>query len=349
MKKKVIIISGLAIVLIGAVISINAGTPKPSRKINGVSFVAPPRPIVNDQMAPITQINADWAAIIPYAFSRARLPEVTFDYEHQWWGERLEGSAKTIEYAQNLGLKVMLKPHVWVVQQGWAGDFDLDSEEKWKRWEKGYSEYIMTYAQLADSMNVEIFCIGTEFRKAVVKRPDFWKGLIRKVKKVYEGEVTYAANWDNFHKVDFWNELDYIGIDGYFPLSNQRTPEVNHLVNRWDSVIQVMTSYHKKYEKPILFTEYGYQSIDFSTDGHWKYSQDTLSVNLQAQDNAYEALFQALWTKDWFAGGFLWKWHAQHEEYGGASCKRFTPQNKPSEQTIKKWYSQKKSRTSRDL
>ena len=322
--------------------------PESVSKINGVSFVAPPRPIVNDQMIPIQQVNAEWAAIIPYAFSRPGLPEVTFNYPQQWWGERLDGAAKTITYSQNLGLKVMLKPHVWVMQQGWAGDYDLEGEEKWARWEKGYAKYIMTYARLADSMNVEMLCIGTEFRKAVVKRKAFWEKLIKDVRTVYDGKVTYAANWDNFHKVEFWDDLDFIGIDGYFPLSTSKTPSVNMLVNKWDSVIQVLERYHVKYKKPILFTEYGYQSIDYTTDGHWKYQQDTLAVNLQGQANAYEAFFQALWSKEWFAGGFLWKWHAQHEEYGGPSCKRFTPQNKPAEATIKKWYTNKKSRASRD-
>lgn len=349
MMKKILLIAGAVGISVVAVLNINANTPKKLEKINGVSFVAPPRPIERDQMLPIKQIDADWTAIIPYAFSKAGLPEVNFGYEHQWWGEQMEGAAKTIEYSKDLGMKVMLKPHVWVMQQGWAGDFDLDSEEKWQRWEKGYSNYILSYAQLADSMNVEVFCIGTEFRKAVVKRPKFWKMLIQDVREIYSGDVTYAANWDNFHNVDFWAELDYIGIDGYFPLSDAKTPTVNHLVTRWDSVVQVLNQYHIKYEKPILFTEFGYQSIDYATDGHWKYNKDTLSVNLEAQSNAYEALFQALWNKEWFAGGFLWKWHSGHEHIGGASCKEFTPQNKPTEVTIKKWYGQKKSQTSRDF
>ena len=34
-----------------------------------------------------------------------------------------------LKKAQELGLKTMLKPHVWVIEQGWPGEFDLESNE----------------------------------------------------------------------------------------------------------------------------------------------------------------------------------------------------------------------------
>jgi hypothetical protein len=69
-------------------------------------------------------------------------------------------------------------------------------------------------------------------RNAVAKRPEYWSQLIKKIKKIYF-KLTYAANWDDFDKVPFWNELDYIGIDAYFPLSNATTPSVLELNDAW--------------------------------------------------------------------------------------------------------------------
>ena len=309
-----------------------------SPKVNGVSFVAPSRYIDQNIMTPVLDTKSNWIAITPYAFSSGNSPTINYNYSQQWWGERKEGTIATIQYAQALKLKVMLKPHVWVRGQGWTGDFKLDSNEDWEKWEKSYSDYILPLAKIANSLNVEMLCIGTEYRKAATLRPKFWRKLIVEVRKIYSGKVVYAANWDNYKNVVFWDQLDFIGIDAYFPLSSKRTPSVEELNKNWLGIKSEIKNFSKKWNKPILFTEFGYQSIEYTTDGHWKYNQDTLSVNLQNQVVAYQSIFDTFWEEPWFHGGFLWKWHSNHSRAGGVENKRFTPQNKPAQKTIRDWY-----------
>ena len=308
-------------------------------KINGVSFVAPPRYIDQEEMSSMLDINANWVAIIPYAFATGNLPAITYNHVNQWWGERKEGAIRTIEYAHNQGQKVMLKPHVWVRGQGWAGDFQLQTNAQWDEWGKSYSEYILTYAKIADSLNVEMFCIGTEYRKSATLRADIWRKLIVDVRKIYNGKVIYAANWDNYQNIAFWDDLDYIGIDAYFPLSKHKFPDLKHLNAKWDSIKINIKNFSDKWEKPIIFTEFGYKSIDYVVDGHWKYDEDTLSVNTKNQVVAYRAIFDTFWKEPWFYGGFLWKWHADHRRAGGMDNEHFTPQNKPAQKTIRDYYS----------
>jgi hypothetical protein len=309
-----------------------------SNKINGVSFVAPSRYIDQKVMAPLLDVKANWTAITPYAFSSGNTAEVVFGHNRQWWGEGKSGTIATISYAKALGLKVMLKPHVWVRGQGWAGDFQLDTDAEWDAWGKSYSEYILTFAKIADSLHVEMLCIGTEYRKSASQRPDIWRKLIRDVRKIYSGSVVYAANWDNYEHIEFWDQLDYIGIDAYFPMSTRKSPHLAELNNKWQSTKNNIEAFSKRWDKPVLFTEFGYQSIDYASDGHWNYDQDTLSVNLKNQATAYQAIFDTFWEESWFHGGFLWKWHSDHANVGGAKNKRFTPQNKPAQQTITDWY-----------
>ena len=66
------------------------------------------------------------------------------------------------------------------------------------------------------------------------------------------------------------------------------------------------------------------------------------SVNLEAQANLLEGLYQSVWEEDWFAGGFLWKWFIINEKVGGTDDNQFTPQNKPVLQLISKQYSTQK-------
>ena len=149
-----------------------------SQKIDGVSFVSAPTAIPDSCFMPIRRVKADWVAIIPYAFSRIGQGYVTYDNPRQWYGERPKGTKELISQARKSELKVMLKPHVWVLGQGWAGDFELTQEKEWEVWERDYENYILNYASMAQEMKVELFCIGTEYRKVVLARPEFWCQLI---------------------------------------------------------------------------------------------------------------------------------------------------------------------------
>ena len=307
-------------------------------RLNGVCLVAPPDPLSPEDMLPVQEIGANWVAVVPYAFSYGDGdPRISYNNARQWWGERKEGVVATIQYAHDAGLNVMLKPHVWVRGQGWPGDFTLDSEEKWQQWEKEYASYLSTITQIADSMNVAMLCIGTEYRHAVVERPAFWKHLIHEIRQTYSGKLTYAANWDNFEKIAFWGELDYIGIDAYWPLCERRTPTFATLAEGWEAPFQQIKGIHQQYQKPVLFTEYGYESRDYVARGHWQSSEEGV-VNMEAQRRAYQVLYDTFWDQPWFAGGFLWKWFPNHEEAGGDDHTGYTPQNKPALAVIKKTY-----------
>lgn len=307
-------------------------------RINGVSLVNPPRVISADEMGEVKRINAEWVAVIPYAFSRSGKPGVSFDNQGQWWGERKEGSCKLIEYAHSHNLKVMLKPHVWVRGEGWTGDYKLSAEADWKTWEADFSEYIMNYAKVADSLGVEMLCIGTEYRIPAKERPEFWRGLIKNIREVYSGKLTYASNWDNYENITWWNELDYIGIDAYFPLVEGAHPTVKEIEEGWKPIKTKLSSFSHKWNKPILFTEYGFQSANGAAGKHWELDKSSENTNEQLQADAYEATYRALMKESWFAGGFLWKWHFTYTGGGRWRGTEWTPQNKPAEKVIARWY-----------
>ncbi len=309
-------------------------------RINGICFVAPNHPVDTSHIMPIRRVNANWIAVTPYAFTRPNDPSITFDHPRQWHGERTEGTIQTLTKAREVGLKVMLKPHIWVRGQGWAGEYNLDSEEKWKTWEEQYTHYIMTFARIADSMNVEMLCIGTEYKIAVQQRPNYWRNLIDSIKTVYNGQLTYAANWDNYERVEFWDMLDYIGIDAYFPLDTAKNPAMNTLIKKWAPIKKSLKNWSDKHQKPILFTEYGYRSMDYTAAGHWQMDNQQAVPNMTGQQQALKALWTTFWSEKWFAGGFLWKWHARHYKAGGTTDSHYTPQNKPAETAVKQWYGQ---------
>jgi hypothetical protein len=161
--------------------------------------------------------------------------------------------------------------------------------------------------------------------------------LIKKIRTVYKGKLTYAANWDNYQTVPFWQELDYIGVDAYFPISDQKTPDLITIKTAWDRWKLELSTLSRKQNKQILFTEYGYISADYAGLEPWKNAGDDREVNQQAQHLLFKGLFDAVWQEDWMAGGFIWKHHAE-KSYRRGYEKRFTPQNKKAAQTIAKTY-----------
>lgn len=309
-------------------------------KINGVSFVSSRQPIDESHTNPVAHLNANYAAVMPFGFIRdLNSPEVKFNGDTQWYGERKAGAEQYIAELRKKHIKIMLKPQIWIGHGQFTGYIKMDNEADWKILEASYSKFILEYADLATKTNAELFCIGTELENFITSRPDYWYNLIKEVKAIYKGKLTYAANWDEFKRTPFWDKLDYIGIDAYFPVSDSKTPTVEESLEGWKIHFQEIKAKQETFNKPILFTEFGYRSVDYTGKEPWKSDRSMNQVNLEAQTNATIALFDAFWEEDWFAGGFIWKWFHNHETAGGEDNSRFTPQNKPAEALIRKQYS----------
>ena len=171
-------------------------------KINGVSFVGPPREIDSAEISlPKRIINSNYLCLMPYGSIPEGSTELKYNSEWQWWGEKTKGAATMIKLSKEQGYKIMLKPHIWKKHGAFTGHHTYRTKNEWEAFEKSYSTYILDFAALAEK--VELFCIGTEWGEFVQERPEYWLTLIKEVKKVYTGKLTYAANWDEYKKVPF--------------------------------------------------------------------------------------------------------------------------------------------------
>jgi hypothetical protein len=330
------------IVLAACFFSCSSVQEKPFRyegtKMEGVSFVAPRDSILDSCYLPVRQINAEWVSLMPYGFVREGSSDFVYGHnnEWKWWGESPRGVAHCVEMAHKNGLKVMLKPHMWVGHGTFTGHFDLETEEEWQIFEKQYGNYLLDFARIADSTGVDLYCIATEMQTSVKKRPKFWSEIIREIKKIYKGPLTYAENWDSYQQVPFWDELDYIGVDAYFPLSEQRSPSVEELRKGWKQHLKELGKFATIHRKPILFTEFGYLSTDYATRRPWE-TDRSQPENEQLQATAYRVLFEEVWNKDWMAGGFVWKWFPNLKPDSKARDP-YSPQNKPAALVLNEFY-----------
>jgi hypothetical protein len=285
----------------------------------------------------VQQVNANWVALMPYAFMRnVDSPEIQYNRERQWKGERIDGIKETALVFKVKGIKVMLKPHLWIGRGQFTGHVTMKTEEDWKMLEEQYEAYILDFAKAAEDADFEMFCIGTELNGFVKNRPEYWDSLIQKIKSVYKGKLTYAENWDSYQNVPFWKELDYIGVDAYFPISSKQTFTVKDIEKGWTKHKRQIKSLSDDIGKPVLFTEYGYRSTDYTAKEPWAHMEEE-PVNNENQKIALQGLYNVFWKENWFAGGFLWKWY-DHENAGGENDDDYTPQHKPAEELIRSVY-----------
>lgn len=116
-----------------------------------------------------------------------------------------------------------------------------------------------------------------------------WRNIIKNTRKYYKGKLTLAANFDNYNEVNFWNDLDYIGINAYFPLRKieRKSIESDSLYKKlnkgWDSIFNLINEFKINQnitDKPLFFTELGYTKKENCTTAPWKgYGYSLLSNN----------------------------------------------------------------------
>ena len=323
MKRK----QGLLLLLI----LLNFSCKSQTKKMNGVSFVASRETITSKHVNPVLKVQSNYVALMPFGFiKKISSPKIVYNTNKQWFGETKSGLLQYAKKFQKEKVSIMVKPHIWVWRGEFTGNIKMDSEENWRILEESYTQFILTYAKAAENLNADIFCIGTELEQFVANRPIYWQKIIKEIRKIYKGKLTYAANWDEFKRVTFWKDLDFIGIDAYFPLSNKKSPTIAEYELGWKLHKSEILKVQKQFNKPVIFTEFGYRSVDFNGKKPWDSKKVEGAVNLEAQANALQAIYNQFWNEEWFSGGFLWKWFHKHDEVGGEKNNRFTPQNKPA-------------------
>lgn len=263
----------------------------------------------------IVDIGANWISQTPFGWMKEyNSTEVVLNNKRAWWGETDRGIKHTATLAHEANVKTILKPHIWL-HRGESGkfraDIEMDNEEAWDQWFLSYGNWIKHYAKLAEESNIEVLCIGTELHQTV-KRTKEWRSLIQDIRAIYSGQITYAANWyQEFEDVAFWDDLDFIGIQGYFPLSNDTPPTKKELIKGWKKPKAKLKKIAKQYNKKVVFTEIGYKNTADAAKEPWTWPQDmdeSVVISDETQEICYEALFESLWEEPWFDGLYIWKW-----------------------------------------
>jgi hypothetical protein len=312
-------------------------------RIRAVTLDARKRP-APDVLPHLKRLGATHVALVTFGFQSApATPNIRMHTGGGWYSESDAGIRRIARRVDSLGMGLILKPHLWIGGYDEDGQsrhrVGFDSEKKWRAWEKQYHRFMMHYARLAEETSASVLVVGTELARPVRERSAFWRRLIRDVRAVYGGKLTYAANWyEEYEQVPFWKALDYVGVQAYFPLADAEDPSLARLRRGWQRHRKALRRVHERSNRPVLFTEVGYRSAPEAARTPWQWPSEADTATAPAlQTRLYRAFFETVWQAPWLAGAVLWKWHgnpARIRPHG------FSPQGKPAETVIRRGFTE---------
>jgi hypothetical protein len=288
---------------------------------------------------------------------------------------------RAIDLAQAGGMKVILKPVVncddntwraWIRffrpisdderAKGISGEMDRWSAkpkmregevkdlEKWDRWWNDFEGFVIHYAKIAEEQHVSALCLGCEMN-STEEFEEHWRKLIRDVRKVYGGLITYDVNHGNENNPQWWDAVDFISVSAYYPVpprggqsiaeAVQQTTPVDEIVQALQGPKKQLKQLSAKWHKSILFIETGVTNVRGCARYPWAHIDEHLDSPLDEteQANYYEAFFQVFWDEPWNMGFTWWEWPPRlYDPSGAAQDRSFSIFGKQAEGVVRRWY-----------
>ncbi|HVR03044.1 MAG TPA: hypothetical protein VMT47_12985 [Polyangia bacterium] len=283
-------------------------------------------------------LGATWVAITPFG-RVADLGGTGIDFTFEAPFERNRADvARAIQMAHARGLRVMLVPHLWVESGQWRALIDPGTDEGWRRWADAYDRFARSWAEVAEATGADMFSAGVELRSWVTTaRAPLFERVVRDVRSVYRGLVTYSANWDDVDDTVILGQLDVIGINAFYPLAQRAGASEGELLQGARAIRERVHALAEAWGKPVMFTETGYTTRPDPAVRPWEWpdAMSGVRVDEAAQADAYRALLAPLLDEPDFAGFFVWRVYADPDDVSQEAPWGFSPRGKLAEKVVR--------------
>ncbi len=300
-----------------------------------------------ESLAEVQRLGANWIAVTPFGrLWSLKDTQVDLDFEIPFERKR-DNIVSVVAQARALGLRVLMVPHLWVETGGWRGEVDPGSADGWAEYLTSYQRFVLTWATIAQQAGVDAFSIGVECGSWSGRFGAVWERLISDVRGVFQGELTYNANWDEVGHVLFWDLLDWIGVNAFFPLvqspdaltGDSLATQYRHSTGRY---VARLNRLRRQIRRPVVFTELGYASRENPGQEPWAWPEHVGAdgVRPAAQATALDVVLSELQTIPWLRGLFLWRYYADLDDVSQEPVWGFSPHGKPASQVLTRRFGQ---------
>jgi hypothetical protein len=251
----------------------------------------------------VKAVGATWVCLHPYGWIRR---DGTVSYREFPDEKPPAHLVRPIKEARALGLKILVKPHIgyWGSGWRWRGDIAFKTEEEWRRFFSTYEKWIVRFAGVCKE--ADGFVVGTELDRTTGHEKE-WRRIIGRVRRATKAPLTYAANWSHYQEVRFWDALDHVGIQAYFPLAKNGSAPADEIKRGWAGRMKECREFSRTVKRKILFTELGYNRSFSAPVTPWDYATDGAEAE-GVQRRCLRIALEAVRDEPCVIGSFLWKW-----------------------------------------
>lgn len=291
-----------------------------------------------DALVTARKLGATWVSITPFGRSwdlSGRGVDLCFEAPVSVTRERV--LAATAQ-AHELGLRVLLVPHLWVETGGWRALMAPGDAAGWQRWTASYGRFLLFWADVAEQAGAEMLSVGVELRSWVTgPEAASFVALVAQVRQRYSGLLTYSGNWDDVAYTLVTGELDVIGVNAFYPLADKPGADAAELRRGGARVATELRALAERWAKPVLLTEMGYTTRADPAVRPWEWpdAMTDVVVDERAQALAYRGLMAPLLDEPWLAGLFVWRIYADPHDVSQEAEWGFSPLGKLAELEIR--------------
>jgi hypothetical protein len=261
-------------------------------------------PLMASTLDDLKGLGVDWVAIHPYGRIRKSGDVGLTDAAGTGF------LARCTAMCREAGVQLFYKPHLaYWGSFSWRGAIAFETDAAWARFFTTYRAFIVDHARFAEQHKLPLLSVGVELDKTVHRRE--WREVIAAVREHYTGPITYAANWDAISRVPFWDAVDIIGVQGYFPVGPalEGVPPARSVLEQgWSAVNTQLATLSARHHKKILFTELGYPRATHAANEPWKAAEDDSDRVVAHRATLMDVALDVLSRQPWYAGAFWWKW-----------------------------------------
>ncbi|MCC8042944.1 MAG: glycosyl hydrolase family 53 [Oscillospiraceae bacterium] len=304
-----------------------------------------------ESMTRMSQLGTNWATLA-FMTMQEKYSSTTFGFDFRFNSPDREIET-AIDNLHKLGMKVCLKPILNCGDGTWRAHIHFPEREfpvredrpspptYWQQWFSCYKAYMCHYAEIAEYMGCEMYCVGCEMLGTEMKEKE-WREVIAAVRSVYSGKLVYNTNHGSEDRVRWFDALDYIGVSAYYRIPRRDNSTVDDMVKLWDEPKKTLKAVSEKFGKKIIFMEIGCRSARGCADMPWDFTHPELPRDEDEQAMFYESAMKAMWDEPYFEGFFWWDWNTfLCPEEKISTDTGFEIYGKKTETLLRKWYTER--------
>ncbi|MCA9602728.1 MAG: hypothetical protein KC417_11915 [Myxococcales bacterium] len=288
----------------------------------------------------LARLGVNWVSLTPFGrIWSLKSTQIELTFEAPYDANR-DAIRRMVAQAHERGIKVLLIPHLWVETGGWRGEIDPGSDAGWAEYQRSYRDFVLTWARNAEAAGADALSVGVECKSWSGRYESVWEALIRDIRGAFHGLLTYSANWDEVDQVVFWEHLDLVGINAFYPLADHNGATDSEY---WEGAARrrdEVRAYAEALDMPVLFVEVGYTTRANAAVEPWLWPDGMKNVVIDEheQARALDATFHAFLGEPWFVGFFVWRYYANIDDVSQEAEWGFSPHAKEAEDVLRRTF-----------